>query len=107
MDRQSPREPSCQPFRIGDPMAACPSPLLVAGVDIAAASFVASWARPGQVPSTPHPFDQTPAGFASFQKQLAANSGAPETTLVVLEATGSYWVALAVELHSAGYRVAV
>jgi transposase len=27
--------------------------------------------------------------------------------LVVLEATGSYWVALAVHLHAAGYRVAV
>ncbi len=80
---------------------------LVAGVDIAAASFMAAWARPAQAPSTPHPFEQTPAGFAAFQKQLVATGVAPDATLVVLEATGSYWVALAVELHSAGYRVAV
>ena len=84
-----------------------PSPQLVAGVDIAATSFMAAWARPGQTSSAPRPFEQTPQGFASFQKQLAATGGAPETTLVVLEATGSYWVALAVALHSAGYHVAV
>jgi len=82
-------------------------PQLVAGVDIAATSFVAAWARPGQTPSTPRPFEQTPQGFAAFQSQLAANGIAPEATLVVLEATGSYWVALAVALHSAGYQVAV
>ena len=80
---------------------------LVAGVDIAAASFMASWARPGHAPATPHPFEQTPAGFTAFQKQLAAPGVAPEATLVVLEATGSYWVALAVALHSARYHVAV
>jgi transposase len=38
---------------------------------------------------------------------LAATGVAPSATLVVLEATGSYWVALAVALHSAGYQVAV
>ncbi len=84
-----------------------PSPLLVAGVDIAATSFMAAWARPGQTPSPPQPFEQSPAGFAAFQKQLAATGVAPDATLVVLEATGSYWVALAVALHSTGYRVAV
>ncbi|NJK82200.1 MAG: IS110 family transposase [Chloroflexaceae bacterium] len=33
--------------------------------------------------------------------------GAQAETLLVLEATSSYWVALAVHLHKAGYRVAV
>ncbi len=84
-----------------------PHPQLVAGVDIAAASFLAAWARPPQAPSTPRPFEQTTQGFAAFQKQLAATGIAPEATLVVLEATGSYWVALAAALHSTGYRVAV
>jgi transposase len=88
-------------------MSPLPSPQLVAGVDIAAASFMAAWARPGHPPSTPHPFEQSSAGFAAFQKHLAATGVAPQATLVVLEATGSYWVALAVEMHSAGYRVAV
>jgi transposase len=101
-------EPTCQSFRTGVLMSAAPSlPQLVAGVDIAATSFMASWARSGQTVSTPRPFEQTSQGFAAFQKQLASTGVAPEATLVVLEATGSYWVALAVALHSAGYHVAV
>jgi transposase len=89
-------------------MSSLPShPQLVAGVDIAATAFLAAWARHGQAPATPRPFEQTPAGFAAFQQQLAATGVAPEATLVVLEATGSSWVALAVALHSAGYHVAV
>jgi transposase len=32
---------------------------------------------------------------------------APQATLVVLEATGSYWIALAVALHQAHYRISV
>jgi transposase len=31
----------------------------------------------------------------------------PTEILVVIEATGSYWVALAVSLHEAGFAVAV
>lgn len=43
----------------------------------------------------------------AFQQQLPATGAAPDATLVVLEATGSYWAALAVSLHQAGYAVAV
>ena len=61
----------------------------------------------GRPPSTPRPFAQTPVGFASFQQQLQATGVPPAATLVVLEATSSYWVALAVTLHTAGYVVSV
>ncbi len=86
-----------------------PSPTyqLFVGVDIAAATFTAAWTASGQAPSTPRTFDQTPAGFAAFQQQLQATGAAPGATLVVLEATGSYWVALAVTLHTAGLVVSV
>ena len=77
-------------------------PQLVAGVDIAATSFMAAWTARGRAPSTPRSFEQTAAGFAAFQKQLAATGVAPSDTLIVLEATGSYWVALAIAMHSAG-----
>jgi transposase len=80
---------------------------LFVGVDIAAASFMAAWTAPGRPPSSPRAFEQNPHGFALLHKQLAATGAAPSATLVVLEATGSYWVALAVSLHSAGYRVSV
>ena len=85
-----PMEPTCQPFRIGAPMSSSPSLYhLFVGVDIAASSFMAAWMAPGQAPSTPHPFEQTPTGFALFHKQLAVTGVAPSETLVVLEATGS------------------
>ena len=104
----TPMEPCCQPFRTGVLMSSAPShPQLVVGVDIAAASFMAAWAQHGHPPSTPRSFEQSSQGFAAFQKQLAATGVAPEATLVVLEATGSDWGALAVALHSAGYQVAV
>jgi transposase len=80
---------------------------LYVGVDVAATTFVAAWLAPGGKPSAPFAGEQTPAGFAALQRRLRATAAAPAATLVVLEATGNYWVALAVALHEAGYRVAV
>lgn len=81
--------------------------LLSVGVDIAAKTFVAAW-RP-MSSSTPQvvTFAQTPDGFAAFQQRLAATHIAPTHTQIALEATGSYWVALAVTLHQAGYHISV
>ena len=80
---------------------------LSVGIDIAATTFTAAWMPPGGSPTPPVTHPQTPQGFAALQRQLAATGSAPATTLVVLEATGSYWVALAVTLHTAGYHVSV
>jgi transposase len=77
------------------------------GIDIAAASFTALWTIDGRMLPKAVTCSQTPAGFAALQQQLQATGAAPAETLVVLEATGSYWVALAVTLHEAGYAVAV
>lgn len=80
---------------------------LFVGCDIAATSFAASWTRHGLPRERAHSFDQTPDGFVAFQNWLASTGHAPQATLVVLEATGSYWVRLAVTLHAAGYAVSV
>ena len=80
---------------------------LYVGVDVAAASFTASWSPDGHADERPQTFDQTPAGFAAFQQRLGATGVPPAATLIVLEATGTYWVALAVTLHQAGFSVAV
>lgn len=77
------------------------------GIDIAADTFTAAWLPPGGTPSVPFTGDQTPTGFATLQRHLQATGVPPAETLVVLEATGNYWVAFAVTLHEAGYRVAV
>ncbi|HEY8600222.1 MAG TPA: IS110 family transposase [Thermomicrobiales bacterium] len=80
---------------------------LFVGVDIAADTFTAAWLAPGGQPAAPFTGEQTPAGFDALHHRLQATGVPPGATLLVLEATGNYWVALAVALHEAGYRVAV
>jgi transposase len=84
-----------------------PEPTLLVGLDIAQHSAQASWLRLGQAPSAPLWLDQTPEGFAALPHHLAAQDVPPAQTLVVLEATGSYWWRLALDRSSAGYPVAV
>src|SRR5689334_2301991 len=109
-DRQRPGEPSVKHFSMGecmDRVPTVPQYQVYVGVDIAAASFDASWLHPQRRPSAAHTYPQSAAGFAAFQQQLQATGAAPDRILVVLEATGSYWAALAVSLHQAGYAVAI
>jgi transposase len=51
--------------------------------------------------------DQTPQGFSSLQQHLLATGHAPSSILVVMEATGSYWMNLALTLTQAGFQVSV
>lgn len=84
-----------------------PAYLLFVGVDIAAASFAAVWTS-STLPARPaRTFSQTPDGFTAFQAALSSTAVEPAKTLIVLEATGSYWISLAVSLHQAGYVVSV
>ena len=80
---------------------------LCVGVDIAADTFTAAWLTPGGSPTVPLTRERTPAGMAALQQRLAATQPPPAATLIVLEATGNYWVVLAVTLHEAGYTVGV
>ncbi len=82
-------------------------PQMFVGVDIAAATFTAAWSRTDGPVSTPRTYAQEPHGFAALQAHLAATTVPSAETLIVMEATGSYWIALAVTLHAAGYRVSV
>ena len=84
-----------------------PAALLFVGVDIAAATFTTTWSRDAQPAVRPLTFNQTPTGFAAFQQQLDQTDISPNATLIVMEATGSYWITLAVTLHDAGYVVSV
>src|SRR3954454_4701522 len=80
---------------------------LFVGVDIAATSFAASWTTVGTLRERAVSFPQTPDGFAAFEERLRDKGIPPAEILVVLEATGSYWVALAVSLHQVGFAVSV
>ena len=80
---------------------------LYAGVDVAAKTATVAWAEPGGTPSRSVTIDQTPQGFATLQKRLADTGHVPAATLIVMEATGGYWVALATTLAHAGFAVSV
>ena len=80
---------------------------LYVGIDVAADTFTAAWLSPGGKPAAAFTAEQAAAGYAALQRRLQATATTPATALVVLEATGNYWVALAVALHEAGYHVAV
>ncbi|NCC32785.1 MAG: IS110 family transposase [Chloroflexia bacterium] len=84
-----------------------PSVQLYVGVDIAAKTFTATWATDPAAAPAARTFPQTDAGFTQFQQALAATGIAPAATRIALEATGSYWVALAVAMHQTGYVVSV
>jgi transposase len=84
-----------------------PAYQLYVGVDIAAETFTAAWLPPGGPSGAPITGEQTAAGFAALDRRLRATAAPADATLVVLEATGNYWVALAVALHELGYHVAV
>ena len=80
---------------------------LFVGVDIAARSFTAAWGPAAQPTSRPLRFEQSPTGFSALQLALGATTVAPQQTLVVMEATSTYWIQLAVAVHEAGYHVSV
>ncbi len=80
---------------------------LFVGVDIAADTFTATWGVLEREPIKPRSFAQTPHGHRQFLQQLQLTHVAPQQTLVVLEATSSYWIALAVTLHQAHFVVSV
>ena len=80
---------------------------LFVGVDSAAQTFTTVWMTPDTSPSRPVALDQTPQGFAALQARLLTTGHAAADILVVMEATGSSWVALATTLAQSGFAVAV
>jgi transposase len=80
---------------------------LFVGVDIAAVSATAAWMEAAGRPTRAITISQTAAGYADLQQRLLATGYPASTILVVLEATGSYWITLATTLAEAGFAVSV
>src|SRR2546426_735254 len=80
---------------------------LFVGVDIAAATTTVSTQRPGARASRSFTIDQTPEGYTRLVHQLQATGHVPSEVLVVMEATGSYWINLATRLVREGFVVSV
>jgi transposase len=80
---------------------------LFVGIDVAATTCAGSWMAPEAQPTRAITIKQTPAGFADLQRQLLAIEPDPNAVLVVMEATGTYWMRLATHLSEAGFAVSV
>ena len=80
---------------------------LFVGVDIAAATAMAAWQGEKGKVSSPVQIAQSPQGHADLLDKLGAQGVPAAETLVVMEATGSYWITLATTLAQWGYAVSV
>lgn len=80
---------------------------LYVGIDISAATFTAARMRPETKPSKAVDYQQTPDSFYKFQQDLLQTGLSASQILIVMEATGTYWITLALFLVQAGFAVAV
>ena len=80
---------------------------LFVGVDIAAATVMVTWQRPQQKPSKPLTLEQTPEGFSSLHQRLLSTGARPEQILLVMEATGIFWLAFATFFARQGCAISV
>lgn len=80
---------------------------LFVGVAIAATTAAVATQRPGAKASQSFNIDQTPEGSPSLLHTLQRTGHAPCQVLVVMEATGSYWLSLATRLVHEGFGVRV
>lgn len=80
---------------------------LYVGVDIAAATATVAWQAPAQKPGKPITIEQTPEGFSSLHQRLMKTGAIPAQSLMVMEATGIYWLAVATFFARLGYAVSV
>jgi transposase len=84
---------------------------LYVGVDISALTFDASLYIPrvsrNDKPEKACHYLHNEENYRRFTQQLAKRVAAPEATLVVMEATSTYWINLAIFLQQAGFAVSV
>jgi transposase len=80
---------------------------LFVGVDIAAVTATVAWQAPQQKPGKSITIEQTPESFSSLHHRLMKTGAKPDQILVVMEATGVYWLSLATFFARQGYAVSV
>ena len=80
---------------------------LFVGIDVAAKTFAMAWTNGTAPPSRAITIDQTPAGFEELRTRLAKRERERNAVLVVMEATGTYWMRLALELVQHDFAVSI
>jgi transposase len=80
---------------------------LFVGIDIAATSASVACATDPRTVEAAFTITQTSTGFTDLQTRLEHRGVPRREILIVLEATNTYWMPLALQLHEAGYAVSV
>jgi len=80
---------------------------LYVGIDVSLNTVSVAWGCSAETIGCSQSYPQTRAGFGSLVKALKATRYEPGAVVVVLEATSTYWMQVAVVLHEAGYQVRV
>jgi len=80
---------------------------LYVGIDVSLKTLSVAWGRSAEAVGQARTFVQTHAGFEALQRALRETGVAPESVVVVMEATSTYWMQAAVALRRAGYGVCV
>jgi transposase len=80
---------------------------LFAGIDISATQAHVAWGYTSDQVQNRLVIDQTPAGIKRLIQHWQDLEIDPTTILVVMEATGTYWMRLALALQQAGFSVSV
>lgn len=80
---------------------------LFVGVDISATSAAVAWMQPGGKVTRSFTIEQSPQGFSLLQQKILATGCVASKVLVVMEAAGCYWIALATTLVEFGFQVSV
>ncbi|GAB5492116.1 MAG: IS110-like element IS621 family transposase [Phototrophicaceae bacterium] len=76
------------------------------GIDIAADTFSMAWRTADATCKKAMTCKQTPSGFRALVRNLP-KSHVVEHTLILMEATSTYWIPLATHLYDLGYAVCV
>lgn len=85
-----------------------PSPYrLYVGIDVSLKSLSVAWGRSAETVGKAQSFGQTATGYRALVKALQATGCQAPQAVVVLEATSTYWMQVAVVLCEAGYQVRV
>jgi len=87
-------------------MSSSPHKLFV-GIDVAARTFSAAWGSNGNMVGSAYEFEQKQDDYKKLVGRLQATGHALHSVLVVIEATGTYWMRLATYCHQAGLQVSV
>jgi transposase len=77
------------------------------GIDVAAETLAVVRLVPGTPAAPAETVPNADAGWRQLARRLRQHGADPADALLVLEATGSYWVGAATALHQAGWAVAV